>query len=280
MAPQIHTLYSPDHVLAAGYPQRIPFAIAVDESTYGGGLDLPDGSLVAVKIKLDDEVIEETTVVAHVIEHDHFGEINADHQHADTNRYYPLRTNLSEPGIFDVEVTFSDAAGREAVSSFPVQIFDPDGVSVPLVGRPFPATNTATESDTMGVSPICTRSPECQLHSTNVADVIGTRIPLAVLVATPALCSTQYCGPVLDTLIGVLGDFDGVIGVHVEVYENATEVQGNYLDPNVRVAKSVEQLGLTFEPALFLIDGDGNLYDRLDNVFSERELREQLTNLG
>ncbi len=39
---------------------------------------------------------------------------------------------------------------------------------------------------------------------------------------------------------------------------------------------SVQELGLTFEPSLFLVDPDGIVADRIDNVFDDLELRQGL----
>ena len=36
------------------------------------------------------------------------------------------------------------------------------------------------------------------------------------------------------------------------------------------------QLGLTYEPALFVIGADGRLSSRLDNIFDQAELRRAL----
>ena len=44
-------------------------------------------------------------------------------------------------------------------------------------------------------------SPRCPLHDVSLADVIGTGTPVAAMFATPALCQSQYCGPVLDELL-------------------------------------------------------------------------------
>ena len=38
----------------------------------------------------------------------------------------------------------------------------------------------------------------------SLAEVIGAGTPVAAMFATPALCASQYCGPVLDELLDVL----------------------------------------------------------------------------
>ena len=45
-------------------------------------------------------------------------------------------------------------------------------------------------------------------------------------------------------------------------------------------APAVQALGMTFEPALFLVAADGTVAERLDAVFDEAEIDERLAALG
>ena len=270
--PTIVSLFSPDRVLVAGVEQRIPFGIVAPDAGDAGSVALPpdDGS-VDVVIRRDGEVIAETFVTGRVVDHDHVGEPDPDHQHADLFRYYPLRATLPEPGIYDVTVA---VGGLESV--LPVQAFDPAEVDLPLPGQRFPAPATPTIDDPAGVDRLCTRPEPCPFHRVSADEVVGRGRPLVLLVATPAFCSTAYCGPVLETLIAAAADRTDLDVVHVEVYANPDEVDGNYLDPAIRVAPAVVALGLRFEPSLFVVDGDGVLIDRIDNVFGRHELADAL----
>jgi len=113
----------------------------------------------------------------------------------------------------------------------------------------------------------------------SAADVVGDGRPLALLVATPAFCSTAYCGPVLDTLIEATAHRSDLHTIHLEVYANPDQVDGNFADPAIRLVPAVERLGLRFEPSLFLVDGEGIVADRIDNVFDRTELDEALADL-
>ncbi|MCP3991513.1 MAG: hypothetical protein GY724_20740 [Actinomycetia bacterium] len=270
---QLVHLFSTDRVIAAGQPQRIPFAV-VNQS----GLDIVDGAEVPVRVLAEGEIIEEVTVAALVVNHDHVNpDIDPDHQHADLLRYFPLRVTLPVPGIYDLEVDF----GQGRIGRLPVQSFDLDEISVVVPGQAMPALQTPTFTDPAGVSPICTRAPEpCPFHEVTVAEVLDTGSPLALLVATPALCRTAYCGPVVETLIEESGDFPDVTAIHLELYANADEVAGNYNDEALNLASQVEALGLEFEPSLILVDASGIIVDRIDNLFDASELRGALAALA
>lgn len=269
---QLVALFSPDHVIAAGRPQRIPFAV-VDT----GRLDLADDAEASVTISRDGEPVDAVSVSGHLVRHDHPPRTEPDHTHANLLRYFALRTELAEPGIYDLEVDF----GNGVTGTLPVQAFGPDEVDVVLAGERLPPITTPTTDDPGGISPLCTRNPRpCPFHDHDVTDALAAGRPLALLVATPALCQTAYCGPVLETLIETAPGFDHIAFVHLEVYANASEVDGNYADPGLRLAAPVAELGLTFEPSLFLVDAEGVVTDRIDNIFDRSELEAALGTLS
>ncbi len=281
VAPTVVPLFAPDRVLVAGRPQRIPLGIVVPElsSIYStddpGATALPgDDDEVPITVLYDGEVIDTVAVRGRIVDHEHLDGTDPDHQHADLFRYYPLRTTLPEPGIYDLEIDVG-----AAVATIPVQAFDPAEATLPLVGDPFPVVSTPTFDDPGEIDRLCTRFEPCDFHRHDAADLVGRGRPLALLVATPAFCATAYCGPVLDTLIDAASGRDGLDVVHVEVYANPDEVGGNYLDPAIRLAPAVTGLGLSFEPSLFLVDGDGIVADRIDNVFDRTELDDALDTL-
>lgn len=275
VAPTIVPLFSPDHVLAAGRIQRIPLAVVSPTGDASGSVALPDDDEeIEITIRLDGEIVDRVPVGGRVVEHDHVGENDPDHQHADLFRYYPLRANLPTPGIYDLTVEIGGTR-----TELPVQAFDPSEIAIPLPGDPFPSVATPTIAEPDGVDPLCTRFEPCGLHERNAAELLAAGRPFALLVATPAYCSTAYCGPVLETLLQVTTGRSDVEAVHVEVYANPSEVGGNIADPDIRLAPAVEQLGLGFEPSLFLVGGDGILADRIDNVFDRSELEEAIAQL-
>ncbi len=265
---QIVALFSPSRVIVAGRPQRLPFGLVAD-----GRLATDDNTAAQVRVLFNGETIEEIELQGRVVNHDHApGVEDEEHEHADILRYYALRSTLPEPGIYDLEVTVDGDT-----VSLPVQAFDAAETSVLLPGEPFPPLITPTVADGLGVDPICSRQPDiCAFHTNTIADELALGRPLAVLISTPRLCATSYCGPVLETLIENIDDFPTVTASHIEVYANGAAINFNLLDPNIQPAPSMAELGLDFEPALFLVDANGIVVDRIDNVFDEDELRTAL----
>ncbi len=268
--PLVVALFSPNRVIAAGLPQRLPFGVIAN------GAPLTDSAVLPVRVLVDGKVIDELDVPGRLVKHDHSrGFDSTQHEHADLQRYYAVRTLLPEPGIYDLEITIG-----ERRMTLPVQAFDRAQVSVALPGDSFPRLDTPTLDDVRGVDPLCSLiDGPCAFHQQTAASILDERRPLALLVATPAFCSTAYCGPSLETLIeaarGPLFSSSDIGFVHVEPWANPREGQG-LSDPGLRLAPTPGQLGLEFEPALFLVDRSGILVERIDNVFDSTELDEAL----
>jgi hypothetical protein len=179
-------------------------------------------------------------------------------------------------GIYTVEAVFPRPGpwratvrvnGQRITHAFQVQ----DQAQAPAPGTPAPRVPTPTLTDAMGVDPICTRNPPCSLHQQSLSEVIGGGRPVAVMFATPALCESRYCGPVLDDLLTLVDQFqDRVTFVHVEIY---TSLDGRDTLP------AVDAWGLPGEPFLFGVDATGNVVARLDGAFGHDEQRRLLQRL-
>ncbi len=180
-------------------------------------------------------------------------------------------------GIYVTEAIFPVAGIYTAValvqgSKVPFAVQVNESAVAPVVGTAAPTAASPTPTDTLGVDPICTRKPRCSLHDVSLSQVIGNGRPAAVMFATPALCRSQYCGPVLDQMLGVMAPYaqQGVQFAHVEIYASN---RGATLSP------TVEAWGLPSEPWLFTVDGAGIIKERLDGAMATNEVTAALDRL-
>src|SRR3954466_9006283 len=92
---------------------------------------------------------------------------------------------------------------------------------VPRVGQKAPVINTPTVQSVGGdVSKIDTRTPPDSMHDVNFADALGKK-PIVLLFATPALCQSRVCGPVVDIAEEVKSEHKGEAAfIHMEIYNN------------------------------------------------------------
>lgn len=185
--------------------------------------------------------------------------------------YYAFEFTPAVTGFYDFTM---EVEGSEVISQF--QVIEPDAPEIVArigPGDEMPALVTPTVADAQGITPLCTRDPQCPLHEQTVADVVGTG-PLALLVATPAFCQTVICGPVLDLLLDITADYPDVTFVHAEVFENPSE---NEVPPVIEdFAPVITDLGLPYEPAFYVVGADGVVRDRLDYIFDGSDMRASL----
>ena len=178
---------------------------------------------------------------------------------------YVATPTFDTPGVWKVEAR---AQGQKI--PFTVQV-NPQASTL-VVGAAAPKAASPTPTDTLGVDPICTRDPMCPLHTQSLSTVIGAGKPVAALFATPARCQSQYCAPVLDEFLDVIGDYgDAIVPVHIEIYQAPT---GTALVP------TLEAWQLQSEPWLFGVDAAGTIQSRIDGAFGGTEMKAVLDQLA
>jgi hypothetical protein len=168
------------------------------------------------------------------------------------------------PGSYTLQATYK---GRTATT--PVDVIRPGDSATPVPGDRMRPVATPTVSDHLGVNPYCTQNPPCPFHAVSLDAALAQHQPVALLFATPALCQSRFCGPVLSNLQAVAkGWSNRVTFVHSEIY---TDLTGN------TPTKAVQVWGLQHEPMLYLGDAGGVIVARVDNLFDRAEATSALT---
>ena len=181
---------------------------------------------------------------------------------------YVARVPFSKPGRYRV-TAITQLDGRPvSSSSFSAQV-QPHGTRglPPLVGDAAPKVDTPTLDDVAGdAAQISTRLPPAtDLLQTNLADVYGKK-PVALLFATPALCQSRVCGPVVDVMEQARSELgsDKVAFITNEIYKE------NRVDQGLRPQPMAYRLPT--EPWLFVLDRRGHVAQRIEGAFSVAEL--------
>ncbi len=152
-------------------------------------------------------------------------------------------------------------SGRDTVAATgTVEVSSPDADPIPGIGDPAPRVRTDTLASAGGVvERIDTRQPASDMHEVSFADVVGTK-PVALLFATPQLCQSRVCGPVVDVALQLRERYgDRVEFIHQEVYT------GN--DPAKGLRRPLTRFNLRTEPWLFVVGRDGRVTARLEGSF-------------
>jgi hypothetical protein len=137
----------------------------------------------------------------------------------------------------------------------------------PDVGDRAIAVHTRTLADVGGdAAQIDTRMPPAtDLLKTDLADVVGKR-PVVITFATPALCQSRVCGPVVDIVEQAKAKAPSSVAfIHQEIWKDNKVAKGNIQGP-------VAAWRLETEPWTFVIAKSGRIAARFEGPFSLGEL--------
>jgi hypothetical protein len=178
---------------------------------------------------------------------------------------YVSNVEFDRAGNWDLVALFRNSSGYSATLIPTIEVGGYD--RIPAVGEPAPRIHTPTPSDVGGdLSEIDTRSPHDDMHDDDFADVVGEE-PVVLLFATPALCVSRVCGPVVDIEQQVKSEVgDAASFIHMEVYNDNNASEG--LRPQLKA------FGLPTEPWLFVMDRNGIVRTRTEGAFSPSELQD------
>jgi hypothetical protein len=140
---------------------------------------------------------------------------------------------------------------------------------IPEVGQKPPPVQTLTAADVGGdLEKIDTRVPPDQMHKVDFAQVLGKK-PVVLIFATPALCQSRVCGPVVDVAQQVADEYEPKADfIHQEVYVDNEIAKG--------IRPQLKEFGLESEPWTFLIGKDGRVEDRLEGAYGVAELEQAM----
>jgi hypothetical protein len=144
---------------------------------------------------------------------------------------------------------------------------------IPGVGERPPPIHTPTVADVNGnLSKIDTRDPPDDMHRVDFANALGKR-PMVLLFATPGLCRSHVCGPVVDLTQEVEREIGGDAAfIHQEVYRHNNASDG--------VRPQLRAFDLRTEPWLFVIDRHGVITTRIEGPFNAAELKRAVRRAG
>jgi hypothetical protein len=144
-------------------------------------------------------------------------------------------------------------------------LVDVGGPQPPTPGQMAIRVHTPT-SPPSPIASIDTRIPhDPQLHAVDLANVLGKK-PVLLVFATPQLCQSRTCGPVVDQAAQLQATYGNRMAfIHMEVYNNNDPTKGHR--PQLLAWR------LPSEPWVFAIDGRGRVADRLEGAASLGEMQ-------
>ncbi|CAN5777283.1 hypothetical protein BH23ACT5_BH23ACT5_20370 [soil metagenome] len=184
---------------------------------------------------------------------------------------YRAMVDFPQAGVWAVEIS---AAGLP--SSLPAQLFVSEDIAMPQVGDPAPSIPTRTAADHDLAEITTDPDPDPSFYRLSLDEALGDGRPTVIVFATPAFCTTETCGPALDTVKDSAIGHPGADFIHVEVYENLDA--SNFDD--LKTVGAVDAWALPSEPWVFVTDSDGVVTARFEGTLDAAELEAALTDLG
>jgi hypothetical protein len=201
----------------------------------------------------------------------------------DERGMYIVNADLPHAGIWGAE--FTTEAPQVPTEKIRMTFEVADSTPTVQVGASAPASDTPTAADVDGdLSRISTdEDPVPAFYETSVADALAAHEPFVLVFATPKFCTSQQCGPTLDSIKPIAEAHPNVTFINVEPYVlEYTDGQLKAVpDANqeLQAAPATDEWGLLSEPWTFVVDGDGIVRGSFEGVVGEVELERALAEI-
>jgi len=184
----------------------------------------------------------------------------------DVRGLYAFEFDIPGPATYQITIDAGELGDLGPIGL--VTVDDPVQVAV---GEQAPRSETRTLDDAPLDDLTSDPTPDEALYVMTVAEAVSSG-PSVVVFATPAWCTSQACGPMLDQVQALAPDYPGLNFVHVEVYENI-----HVDDPaDLILAPAVTEWGLPSEPWVFVTGDDGAVAAEFEGTVSDEELKAAL----
>ena len=192
---------------------------------------------------------------------------------------YSTELTFNQPGRWQLDISVDDA---EFSGNTQLLLQVAGQVIVPDIGAIPPQSKTKTLESEGGLKTLTTDfSPDPDLYLLSVEEAINDGKPAVIVFASPAFCTSPTCGPQVDTLAELKDEHFGEANfVHVEVYDNPEEIQGDL--SQARITKAVTEWGFDQIPHWFneswtyVLDSEGRVYQKFEGYVTLEELEEAL----
>jgi hypothetical protein len=175
---------------------------------------------------------------------------------------YETTVPLDKPGDYPV-LAVSLIGGKRVGAAGLVTVTPAAKDPIPDIGQQAPRVATDTLASAGGdVKKIDTRVPPSDMHEVSLKDALGKK-PVALLFATPQLCQSRVCGPVVDIAAQLKKTYgDRMTFIHQEVFKDNEVAKG--------LRQPLQDFKLRTEPWLFVMDKTGKITARLEGSFGFR----------
>jgi hypothetical protein len=261
--------------------------LVVGQNRFAFGLlqhnTLIDAAQVAVRVYdirgQEAQLTHETSAPYHRLEvieqgnHVHVHPDGTRHVHSevtDVQGIYVAQVTFTHPGAWGLEIGAQQGGAPLATARLRVEVLEVS--PTPQLGMPAPSSRNLIASDVRDLRQIDSSDPpDPRLHQTRIADAMAQGIPQVIVFASPKLCTSRVCGPVVDVVRTLLPTYAKQVAfVHQEIWQASSPPQ---------VFPTVEEWHLRSEPWIFVVDGQGIIRAKFEGLTTRREIETVLRQL-
>jgi hypothetical protein len=186
-------------------------------------------------------------------------------------------------GTWGAEIIISRPGAQDVLARAMFRV-TPAGTT-PAIGAAAPRSQSITAATPADVFAISTDpNPDPTAYRLTIAEAVSSGKPSVVFFATPGFCQSGVCGPTVDLVKRVVGDYrDDLEFVIVEPYvlrETPNGLQPELDDRGrLRLVEAAVDYGIPIEPYLFVVDEKGEVTAKFEVIVAEEELRGALTDV-
>ncbi len=141
----------------------------------------------------------------------------------------------------------------------------------PRVGEQAPSVATPTSTELALADLSTDPEPDPRFYDLSLVELLANGRTGVIVFATPAFCQTAACGPIVNTIKPLIGDYPEVDFLHIEVY---TDLRADDFAPDIdHLSPALIAWNLPTEPWVFVVDGDGVVTARFEGALDPDELR-------
>ena len=193
----------------------------------------------------------------------------SDHEHSGpATTVYVTNIDFAQPEWWGAELTITIEG--EQLDPMRVPFWVEQDTPEPALGELIPASVQLTLNDTDDITLVDSADPPYpDLHDTTVAAALEEGRPLVIAFATPAFCTTRFCGPVVEAIVAPLAERydDRVKFIVIEPFDLTKAGDGDLVPMPV-----MAEWGLDSEPWVFVTDAEGLVTARFQGITSETEV--------
>ncbi len=186
--------------------------------------------------------------------------------------FYVANVVFKSNGEWQAQLANKDSSAKSAETTFHVATTS----VVPSVGQMAILSDSKTISDNVELRQLTTDdNPNPDFYKLSISDAVKSGKPSVIVFATPDLCRTAVCGPVLTEMKKLAKEWSQVNFVHVEIYQ-PLETTNNKLVP----VPAVAQWQLPSEPWTFLVNTNGRIAAKYEGYITQSEINAALLQLS